>query len=226
MWYLFDPVSDRGAGTLTLTLAILTFSRRSKPTQRPIQEILTDKITRIRSQRRRRTTQRTTRIITSPRTPINRLLTLYISGRTRSRSTIQPTSTTRPVRDSLINRTCRRVARTRFLWIARCVQGRPTYFCGGRELTVLTTIVVGVVADGAGGEFTGCGIAAGVAATTGGAAAVAFFAFFDDAVAAFAGGDEGHVFVGGGFGEETVADVADGAGRETVCCVHGRGIHL
>ena len=99
-------------------------------------------------------------------------------------------------------------------------------------MTVLTTIVVGVVADGAGGEFTGCGIAAGVAATTGGAAAVAFFAFFDDAVATFAGGDEGDVFVGGeagvggGFGEETVADVADGAGRETICSVHRRGIHL
>jgi hypothetical protein len=99
-------------------------------------------------------------------------------------------------------------------------------------LTVLTTIVVGVVADGAGGEFTGCGVATGVGATAGGAAAVAFFALFDYAVATFATGDEGDVFVrgeagvGGGFGEETVADVADGAGGETIGCIHSCGIHL
>jgi len=80
-------------------------------------------------------------------------------------------------------------------------------------LTTGTACVVGIVADGASGEFTGVGVAASVSSAAGGTATVAFFAGFDDTVAAFAGCDEGYVFVGG----ET-------AGGDLFCCEAGTDV--
>ena len=95
----------------------------------------------------------------------------------------------------------------------------------------MAAIFVGVVADGAGVEFAGCGVAALVGAAAGGPAAVAVFAFFDDAVAALVAGDGRHALVVGeagrfhGVAEQGRADVAYRAGTEGCDADAGGGVH-
>ena len=99
------------------------------------------------------------------------------------------------IRSGSIHRTSRIRTRTSFLRVT-FARTRPTDLIGRSELTVLATILVGIVAEGIFLEPASLGVTAFVVAATGLTSAIAILARLDDAVTTLITGDDRHSLVG------------------------------
>jgi len=217
-----DPGLDLTAYCGAFALSILTAPTTA--TRSSVQEVLLQPIAHSSPELWARTADRATRTITSVRIVALRIashhsLTLLISARALSRSTLHsvPTALTLWRRD--IYRTCRRSTRAHFLRITRSSAGAADSSVSS-ELAVAAAVFVRIIADSVGGELAGGRLTAIVVAASFWTTAIAFLAGLDNAVTALLSTDGSDLLVIretlclDGVAADGAADVANGTRAE------------